>query len=127
MRNATLKNCIIQYEDDEGKRITGWTDDVSEENLAAKLAYLREMHEGVTYSGIVSATIAIKILSVNSIFRFGICHGSWSSMIKSKSLSVFEFGILVPNSHRTAPPFWRGSSESFECDYRIGGIHGIIV
>lgn len=63
--DAALDYCVIRYEDNEGKRITGWTDDVSEENLTAKLEHLNVMHENVTYSGIVSATIAVDLTEEN--------------------------------------------------------------
>lgn len=40
-------------------RITGWTDNLSKENLQRKLEYLREMHGNVEYCGIVSAEMVV--------------------------------------------------------------------
>lgn len=63
--NATLKHCEIRYEDDEGKRITGWADNASDENLLAKLDHLNAIHENVTLSGIVCATILVDLTESN--------------------------------------------------------------
>lgn len=59
--NAELKSCTLKYVDEQGLRITGWTDDLSEENLQRKLDYLREIHGDVKYSGVVSAEMVVDI------------------------------------------------------------------
>lgn len=56
---AEIKSCVLKYIDGQGLRITGWTDDLSEENLQRKLNYLREMHDNVEYCGVVSAEIVV--------------------------------------------------------------------
>lgn len=58
---ANLERCTLKYEDKNGNRITGWTDDISASNLEAKLEYLREAHGNVTYAGIVSANITMDL------------------------------------------------------------------
>lgn len=59
--NAELKSCTLKYVDEQGLRITGWTDDLSEENLQRKLDYLREIHGDVKYSGVVSAEMVVDV------------------------------------------------------------------
>ena len=57
--DAEIKNCVLKYVDEQGMRITGWTDNLSKENLQRKLEYLREMHGNVEYCGIVSAEMVV--------------------------------------------------------------------
>lgn len=59
--NADMERCTLKYEDENGNRITGWTDDVSAEHLQEKLEYLRSVHGNVTYAGIVSANITMDL------------------------------------------------------------------
>lgn len=63
--NAKVEKFVLRYEDEAGNRITGWTSDISEQHLQEKLAYLREEHGNVFYSGIVSADVVMDLTDGN--------------------------------------------------------------
>lgn len=63
--NAELNMCTIAYTDSTGERVTGWTEDYSESNLAAKLEHLKKMDKDTEMEGIVSANIIVDLTETN--------------------------------------------------------------
>ena len=59
--NASIEYCTLKFEDANGMRITGWTDDISSDHLQKKLQYLQEEHGDISFTGIVSADITMDL------------------------------------------------------------------